>query len=431
MVKKTTVVLFLLTVFSLPFVNIFYLTIFEQKVLITELLFLLTALFFISSVLKTEMKFEIRTFYFPLILYLIALALSVVFSTDLKTSSIKFVGVTYLVGLAVLAFNLIKDFKIAKWVCFVWLVGSFLSAFAAIVTIFLFYFDRSNLIFNYTLFHYGTLPVGNYPRIQSTFLNANMYCHFLSISWLLLFTSHKMNWIGNYVLWVLIAFFSIASAFTISPSLGGIGLGLGLWFWISLKGRNKRVLATGTLVIGICFAVMFLIATVVTVQIPKDTTSIPNAIDKLKFGSSVRVRTWKAAADTLFENPIFGRGLGTESVEVRYLSLQGIRQRLTDAHQLFLNIAAQSGIIGLLAVLFLGFWLLRNALPFEMKKEKDVLRTGLGIAFFSSFFYQGLSGSFEDARHLWVLIGFLGAVSQDGFPTAPVNPTSSETELSH
>jgi putative inorganic carbon (hco3(-)) transporter len=31
----------------------------------------------------------------------------------------------------------------------------------------------------------------------------------------------------------------------------------------------------------------------------------------------------------------------------------------------------------------------------------------LGIAFLGAFAYQGLGGSFEDARHLWLLFGLL------------------------
>jgi hypothetical protein len=38
--------------------------------------------------------------------------------------------------------------------------------------------------------------------------------------------------------------------------------------------------------------------------------------------------------------------------------------------------------------------------------NRSVFRIGLGLAFISAFFYQGIGGSYEDARHLWVLIGF-------------------------
>jgi len=42
-------------------------------------------------------------------------------------------------------------------------------------------------------------------------------------------------------------------------------------------------------------------------------------------------------------------------------------------------------------------------------KGANIILTGLGLAFCSAFVYQGLTGSFEDARHLWVLIGLVPA----------------------
>jgi hypothetical protein len=42
--------------------------------------------------------------------------------------------------------------------------------------------------------------------------------------------------------------------------------------------------------------------------------------------------------------------------------------------------------------------------------DRNALRLALGIAFLGAFAYQGLGGSFEDARHLWLLLGlFLAA----------------------
>jgi hypothetical protein len=54
----------------------------------------------------------------------------------------------------------------------------------------------------------------------------------------------------------------------------------------------------------------------------------------------------------------------------------------------------------------------------------DLATFGLGLAFLNAFAYQGLTGSFEDASHLWVLLGLflaslrLRSVSQAA-PEAP------------
>jgi carbon starvation protein CstA len=40
-----------------------------------------------------------------------------------------------------------------------------------------------------------------------------------------------------------------------------------------------------------------------------------------------------------------------------------------------------------------------------------LIHLALSCALIGAFLYQGLSGSFEDARHLWILFGLLVGVS--------------------
>lgn len=91
-------------------------------------------------------------------------------------------------------------------------------------------------------------------------------------------------------------------------------------------------------------------------------------------------------------------------------------ETLLDAHQMWLNVAGQTGIVGLFALCFLCVFLFRRANIFSFANKKLILQTALGIAFLSAFLYQGLTGSYEDARHLWVLIGLLASVSENDFP---------------
>lgn len=99
-----------------------------------------------------------------------------------------------------------------------------------------------------------------------------------------------------------------------------------------------------------------------------------------------------------------------DAASVSYLSVNG-QQYLGDAHQLWLNIAAQQGLVGLIAILFLTVWFFRKSLPLNINEFP--LKTALGLGFIGTFIYQGLGGSFEDARHVWVLIGLLGSISED------------------
>jgi uncharacterized membrane protein len=96
-------------------------------------------------------------------------------------------------------------------------------------------------------------------------------------------------------------------------------------------------------------------------------------------------------------------------------------ETLLDAHQMWLNVAGQTGIFGLFALCFLCVFMFQQANVFSFVDQKLILQTALGIAFLSAFLYQGLSGSYEDARHLWVLIGLLASVSENDFPKTVKN----------
>jgi O-antigen ligase len=133
-------------------------------------------------------------------------------------------------------------------------------------------------------------------------------------------------------------------------------------------------------------------------------TNFPNKIEP-----SPRVLTWISALETLQQYPLTGRGIGLDAGHVVYQSPNG-EQILGDAHQLWLNVAAQQGIIGLFAILFLTVWFFRRSLPLNL--ETAPIRTALGLAFIGTFCFQGLIGSYEDARHLWVLLGLLASASE-------------------
>ena len=121
---------------------------------------------------------------------------------------------------------------------------------------------------------------------------------------------------------------------------------------------------------------------------------------------SARVLTWSSAAGNLVAEPLTGKGLGTYAADVRYKE-----QRLRDAHNSFLNVGAESGTIGLAALVFFCWWFVSRSFRWDGPNSKHTVLVALGLAFLASFVYQGLAGSFEDARHAWVLAGLIGAVS--------------------
>jgi O-antigen ligase len=89
----------------------------------------------------------------------------------------------------------------------------------------------------------------------------------------------------------------------------------------------------------------------------------------------------------------------------------GTMSLLTDAHNTFLNVAAQAGILGLIGIIAIVAVVLRKGFAKTEGSDFYILR-GLAIAFVAALVYDGLTGSFEDARHLWVLMGLILATNK-------------------
>lgn len=398
--------LFWIVVFSLPFVNFPNLRKYGLPIQITDILLIPTGLVWLTYLVLRKNKLRISWFYLPLTLYFLSLCLSTVFSEDPKTSFIKLLGNIDLLGLAILAFNLVDDEEKFRRIGWAWLSATFLVCLVSFASLILFYFQRDNSILIYTLSHYGSLPTGNYPRIQSTFFNPNMLCNYLNISIIFLFLAFRFKWLNWLILSVFSVFFAMTVFFTVSPGIGGILLTAGLWFWLVCKSvkplyikiLSLNVLSKLFLIGGILGAIFFFLSAV------PSPTHFP---DKLE--PSPRVLTWFAALETLQKNPVAGRGLGLDAGQVEYESPNG-KQILGDAHQLWLNVAAQQGLIGLAAIIFFTIWFLRQSLPLNL--DNSPIKTALGVAFIGAFCFQGLVGSYEDARHLWVFIGLLGGVAE-------------------
>jgi O-antigen ligase len=122
---------------------------------------------------------------------------------------------------------------------------------------------------------------------------------------------------------------------------------------------------------------------------------------------------WRSAFATFFAHPLVGQGLGTPVASHRFVTLSGQEQHLRDAHNVWLNLAGQGGILTLAAFAALVASIARRCVAHWGRSEPTaVVQTGLGLSLLGAFVYHGLTGSFEDARHLWVLAGLVVAIHQ-------------------
>ncbi len=412
--EKIVWALFLLLVFSLGFMQP-YIFLLNNRIPLAEFLFLTTIFVWLIFLVFRKLRLRFSVAHLVILAYVFAMAISAVFSTSPEISWIKFLGVCYLAGLAFLTSNLVQTERHLKHMFWVWIAALGVVGALGVATVVLFYIDRDSILLRYTLHHYGTLPPGNYPRIQSTFFHPAMLCNYLSLGLMAALASLKLGWINRWIFVGVVFLLSTTALFSFSPGIGGIFLCVGIWSWLSLKRDSPRWAKT-QLFASILIATAFFAATILS-PIKSETSPfyVRVPVVNIRLDPPPRPLAWISSLKTSGQYPITGKGIGTEAAEVFFKDPSGRLQRLTDAHQIWLNILATAGVIGLLTLILLGAYFLRKSLPLRFSNRASVIKAALSIGFISAFFYQGLAGSYEDARHLWVWMGLIAAVNHEAF----------------
>lgn len=397
---------FFLLIFTLGYMQPFFMPA-GQRLTPTDLVFPLAAFIFFVAILLGAYRFKWHSFYLVLAVYFVTMVISAVFSEDVKGSFIKLIPVTYLLGLPVLAYNVIEDERDLKWTFYALICGAFLPLAAGLLTIAIFYVQPDNSLLKYTVYEYGAVPVGNYPRLSATFVSASMFCNYLSVIAVIMLIANRVGWLTTKIFLPLFAAVLICSAFTISAGLGGLVLVIGGWIWLTQR-ESKKLIARGSLVGSVTFAVLFFAINFFALQPYEGAPykiNIPGVERDLY--PSGRVLIWEDSINSFKRDPITGIGLGQNPANVTFQNTDGSVSLLTDAHNTFLSIAAQCGIIGLAAIIWLMVFFVRQGVA---ARTGSLILSGLVLAYISAFIYQGLLSSFEDTRHLWVLMGMIPAV---------------------
>ncbi|HEY0459649.1 MAG TPA: O-antigen ligase family protein [Pyrinomonadaceae bacterium] len=400
--------LFLLLVVSLPLVRPFNTTISGLQVPFTDFIFVLVFAFWLLALVRGETRFRTDKFFIFLGLYGFALTLSTIFSTAPQRSFFKLLGEFYLFALALLTFNLVRDKDFFKQIVIAFAIGTALTVLASAAGFGLFYMGYKTQADNYLLSHFGSLPAGNYPRIHALFANANMMCNFLNVGLIFAVLAEKAGWLKKFWARVLQTGIWFAAVFTFSTGLGGMVLSLGIWFWALFRKSGKSFLSKFALISAILFAALVFCSALVSPDTKNTTQEFSVPLTDKKLEASVRVLVWENSFERFKEFPFFGRGTGTNAAALSYETLSGDRQILLDAHNNWLNVLGQTGLFGLITFLLLNVMLLTGCrFLLNDLNEQSLIHTALSCAFVGAFLYQGLSGSFEDARHLWILFGMM------------------------
>ena len=334
-------------------------------------------------------------------LFVVATVVSAFAATDRRHSLIKAAGTAYLAVLGALSAHYARQPDMRKPIVLAWLAGTVVTIAACAAGVLLFFADAPS---NPFLYGYGSLPAGPYPRVMGLFVNANMLCSYLGAVGVLALFAERAGLIRRSVAGPAFVALLLTALLTFSPSLGGLALACSLWFAATLPREHQRratVIRWG----GTAAAVIFMLAILLSPTMLNHAEA--RAWDAVE--PSSRVQTWIDAARVFRDYPWVGAGPGAEVAHVNYINASHGYELLTDAHNTWLSVLAHTGMVG-----FIPFAVATGMLIARMRSRLDVTpqgawRSGLELALLASLLYPSLSGSFEDSRHVWVLMGMVHA----------------------
>jgi O-antigen ligase len=293
-----------------------------------------------------------------------------------------------------------------------WLLGTMLAVAVGLAGMVAFAFDRD--ILTELGCSYGRLPEGPYPRICLPFRNPNYLANYLAASIPLLVAC------GGILLrrpWRLVAVgaCAVVALFTLSTGIGGFALAVGLIAWGMGRGRGRR--GTAALTVGVLLA---LGAAAVTVGhlVPPGHGQVEVDGHGWNFTRGPRVFTWLSAAETTIHHPLLGVGYGlvvarTPGGDLGPWLTGGLDPfaaegpLFAEAHNAWLNVSAQTGLLGLAAFLLLVVVVARR-----QRVERLPVRNPLGdlpvavvAGLAGAFLFHGMFTGAEEFRHLWALAG--------------------------
>ena len=383
-----------------------------------DLLFLVAATLWLLARAAGQTRLRVDRAFVLLALYFAAMAVSAILSVDRSASALKLLTQVYLLLLPVLAFNLVRTDADLRRAFAWWLVPAIAVGVYGVATVALFPIFGWHSFLREPLHHFGTLPPGPYPRIELTFEFPAMLANYLGVSLMMLMLARSRGWIGGRFAIAGAAALLISAFFALTPGFGGIVAMLALWLWHAERGR-RPLLASIALAAAVATIVLEVAVSAIAPVIGPTAPfliHVPGIATPL--APAVRLLAWIAAARNFVASPLFGHGIGVDAVSVLFQTPEDTAPAyITDAHNAFLSIAAQCGLLGLAALVAIIAFAVRKARAAAAAGPSNPLVFGLWLAWLSGFAIEGLVGSFEDARHLWILFGLILSASR--VETAP------------
>ncbi|RJP28985.1 MAG: O-antigen ligase family protein [Candidatus Omnitrophota bacterium] len=403
---------------DLPFIS--------QKVQFSEIIFLLMIIVWFIGLIKKKYRLKNNFLTLPIILIAAAFSISSI-NAELKTASLlELSGILYLLLMVYFVSIMISGKKSAYFIMDIWVYTAFfVSSIGMLAILDWLFFKRAVFLLAPQPGLTSVLP---FPRIHSTFRMGSMLASYLHISIIFAFIRFIEEPKGKKRVFLAIAIimFFIVSLLTASRPLLGIIVSI---FLILLKLRGKVIYSVlrYSVFVLLVFVILWSAAITLWVVVPVNYTINQNEMSfslKVHYPASLYMHLFDAAARMFKDHPITGVGIGMFNEKVidyvdwqrkdvllsHFYRNQQTWHGKSDPHSTYLGWAAETGALGLLAVMFLiilylrKMWALSEHPGAQIKTLVVCYMAGMSGILINAFYIDILT-----MRHFWFFIA-LGLV---------------------
>jgi len=390
---------FLLLVCSLPFRSFSLASIGPANIRISEAIFILVAVALIlNALVKAKIKVQRSKIDLPLILFCGWMLLTLLWSSDLVAGIIQFTRVFFGILLFFLSIHIIKSYQRLHYAINTWIIVGFIVALFAIYEFLSsglpyfaqHYMKASTVVFTKALRSSVFLS----PTLLASYLNL---CIFLAIGKLLNLKRDRQKVVMIGVIFILCC----ALLFTFSRG-GWAGFLFGLIYMLYKSNTLKK-----TIVLILPILLIFILFWGGIIKEVTSARLISYVHPQEDPAFQERLILWHATTkEIILGNPVLGVGIGNSAEALDELS-HYYPVKFQYIHNLYFNILAELGIIGLI----LFFWICTSiALAiFSFLKENPIEESRKLIwAFYAGLISYAVHGAVHFSlaeRHIWVFLG--------------------------
>lgn len=402
--RSTVTALAQLYLVALPWMAIGKLALFDQIVIFADLVFVPLALAVVIERFATRTMPARATLVFSAACtgYALAFVISALASFDPHRALAKSSSALYVAAIGVVFALFAEDHQRRQSLLRAWRVAAALVVAYAALALVAVLADGPEIFARGLSPYAGSLPTGTFRRPTASFLNFNMLCAYLTASTCVLVwlrdDARGESALARRATDALLVVVIVLALTTLSPTVGGLVLALALLAAHRVAHVWRR---RAFVVVGVSIALAIFVSTWIS----------PRALThegELALGP--RPLCWQAAIDAWlasFRTFLVGNGPGIPVFEVHALAGAGFTARLTDAHHVFLSVGVQAGLLGVIALVVVLAVVARGAWRARVWERDGAAneRFTFVVAAFVLWGYDGLTGSFEDTRHFWVVLG--------------------------